>query len=165
MDLLKIIDFILFELWLSFCIFFVIVILVHLTYRVYFSIFYFSFSNNTPTAPDQIYLEPSSKAAPNHSPANKPAPTAPPRKNHKNRLRISENLIRKAWFHGCLSRDEAEALIHIDGEFLVRESGGSKGQYVLTGMRNGTHRHLLLVDPEGKVCVGVISLLHKICLF
>ncbi|XP_066925676.1 SHC-transforming protein 1-like [Clytia hemisphaerica] len=80
-----------------------------------------------------------------------PTPTAPPRPNMKQRLKISEKLQIQSWFHGVLSRDSAEGMIHIDGEFLVRESGGSKGQYVLTGMRNGTHRHLLLVDPEGKV--------------
>ena len=123
-------------------------------------------SNPTASQQDQIYLEPSSKPAPNPSPPkgvnNKPAPTAPPRKNHKNRQRISEDLKGQAWFHGGLSRDEAEALIHIDGEFLVRESGGSKGQYVLTGMRNGTHRHLLLVDPEGKVSFFSCIYLHPV---
>jgi SHC-transforming protein 1 len=34
---------------------------------------------------------------------------------------------------------------------LVRESQGSQGQYVLTGMQSGHHKHLLLVDPEGVV--------------
>lgn len=67
------------------------------------------------------------------------------------RLKISENIKKQPWFHGTLSRDAAESLVHMDGEFLVRESAGSKGQYVLTGMRSGTHRHLLLVDPQGKV--------------
>lgn len=38
-----------------------------------------------------------------------------------------------------------------DGEFLVRESQGSAGQYVLTGMQGGVKRHLLLIDPEGVV--------------
>nr|CAD7575184.1 unnamed protein product [Timema californicum] len=36
-----------------------------------------------------------------------------------------------------------------DGDFLVRESQGSPGQYVLTGMQSGIKKHLLLVDPEG----------------
>lgn len=34
---------------------------------------------------------------------------------------------------------------------MVRESQGSQGQYVLTGMQSGHHKHLLLVDPEGVV--------------
>lgn len=33
----------------------------------------------------------------------------------------------------------------------MRESQGSQGQYVLTGMQSGHHKHLLLVDPEGVV--------------
>ena len=37
---------------------------------------------------------------------------------------------------------------------MVRESQGSAGQYVLTGMQSGHHKHLLLVDPEGVVSVG-----------
>jgi hypothetical protein len=40
-----------------------------------------------------------------------------------------------------------------DGEFLVRESTSQAGQYVLTGMQDGKARHMLLVDPEGVVCV------------
>lgn len=42
-----------------------------------------------------------------------------------------------------------------DGDFLVRESQGSPGQYVLTGMQSGHHKHLLLVDPEGVVSLFV----------
>ncbi len=38
-----------------------------------------------------------------------------------------------------------------DGDFLVRESQGSEGQYVLTGMQSNSKKHLLLVDPEGVV--------------
>jgi hypothetical protein len=40
-----------------------------------------------------------------------------------------------------------------DGDFLVRESQGSPGQYVLTGMQGGLKKHLLLVDPEGVVSI------------
>ena len=38
-----------------------------------------------------------------------------------------------------------------DGDFLVRESQGSDGQYVLTGMQGGSKKHLLLVDHNGLV--------------
>ncbi|CAG7834312.1 unnamed protein product [Allacma fusca] len=55
------------------------------------------------------------------------------------------------WFHGIISRSEAEALVRNDGDFLVRESQASPGQYVLTGLQNGSSKHLLLVDPEGVV--------------
>ncbi|KAG0710844.1 SHC-transforming protein 1 [Chionoecetes opilio] len=60
-------------------------------------------------------------------------------------------LQREPWFHGAISRKEAEMLLRQDGDFLVRESQGTVGQYVLTGMQNNTKKHLLLVDPEGVV--------------
>ena len=50
-----------------------------------------------------------------------------------------------------------------DGDFLVRESQGSPGQYVLTGMQSNSKKHLLLVDPEGIVsfqtCYSFMNLL------
>ena len=49
---------------------------------------------------------------------------------------------------------EAEALLEGDGQFLVRESAKRPGQYVLTGMANGTPQHLLLMDKHGKVREG-----------
>lgn len=66
-------------------------------------------------------------------------------------VKNSQLLAREAWFHGPISRKESEMLVINDGDFLVRESQGSPGQYVLTGMQGGVRKHLLLVDPEGKV--------------
>lgn len=60
-------------------------------------------------------------------------------------------LLQEEWFHGPISRKESETLVVRDGDFLVRESQGSPGQYVLTGMQSGIRKHLLLVDPEGVV--------------
>uniref|UniRef100_A0A1B6K175 SHC-transforming protein 1 n=1 Tax=Homalodisca liturata TaxID=320908 RepID=A0A1B6K175_9HEMI len=57
----------------------------------------------------------------------------------------------EAWFHGSISRQQAELLLKQDGDFLVRESQGSAGQYVLTGLQGGVKKHLLLIDPEGVV--------------
>lgn len=62
----------------------------------------------------------------------------------------NEDLHKMSWFHGKLTRAEAEALVVNDGDFLVRESKQA-GQYVLTGMEAGNRKHLLLVDPEGVV--------------
>lgn len=45
----------------------------------------------------------------------------------------------------------SEALLKNDGDFLVRESTGTPGQYVLTGLKSGQAKHLLLIDPEGCV--------------
>lgn len=64
---------------------------------------------------------------------------------------MAEQLRGEPWFHGKLSRREAEALLQLNGDFLVRESTTTAGQYVLTGLQNGQPKHLLLVDPEGVV--------------
>lgn len=60
-------------------------------------------------------------------------------------------LITETWYHGAISRQTAESLIKNDGDFLVRESQGTQGQYVLTGMQDVTPKHLLLMDPQGYV--------------
>lgn len=60
-------------------------------------------------------------------------------------------LDKEDWFHGPISRKQSEELVVRDGDFLVRESQVSSGQYVLTGMQSGSRKHLLLVDPEGVV--------------
>ncbi|MBN3291342.1 SHC4 protein, partial [Polypterus senegalus] len=64
---------------------------------------------------------------------------------------INEELKNEVWYHGKLSRKDAESLLSENGDFLVRESINSPGQYVLSGLEGGSVRHLLLVDPEGMV--------------
>ncbi|KAM6968192.1 SHC-transforming protein 1 isoform 2-T2 [Aplochiton taeniatus] len=64
---------------------------------------------------------------------------------------LVEQLQCEAWFHGSLTRRQAERLLTRDGDFLVRESGTTPGQYVLTGQQGAQPKHLLLVDPEGVV--------------
>lgn len=60
-------------------------------------------------------------------------------------------LTAEIWFHAAISRPIAERLLQQDGDFLVRESQGKRGQYVLTGLEGKTPKHLLLIDPEGVV--------------
>lgn len=60
-------------------------------------------------------------------------------------------LMTESWFHGTISRPIAENMLENDGDFLVRESQGKHGQYVLTGLQGKTPKHLLLIDPEGIV--------------
>uniref|UniRef100_A0A4W5QGN4 SH2 domain-containing protein n=1 Tax=Hucho hucho TaxID=62062 RepID=A0A4W5QGN4_9TELE len=74
-------------------------------------------------------------------PPRRRAPVAP----------TEEQLQREAWYHGRMSRRDAEKLLVRDGDFLVRDSATNPGQYVLTGMHCGFPKHLLLVDPEGVV--------------
>lgn len=66
-------------------------------------------------------------------------------------FRTQEELEGQAWYHGKMSRRDAEKLLKEDGDFLVRKSTTNPGSYVLTGMHNGLAKHLLLVDPEGTV--------------
>nr|XP_041566877.1 SHC-transforming protein 2 isoform X2 [Taeniopygia guttata] len=75
------------------------------------------------------------------SPPTRKAPVAP----------TEEQLRREPWYHGRMSRRDAERLLQTDGDFLVRDSLTNPGQYVLTGMHSGQPKHLLLVDPEGVV--------------
>lgn len=78
------------------------------------------------------------------SPPTRKAPIAP----------TEEQLRREPWYHGRMSRRDAERLLQMDGDFLVRDSLTNPGQYVLTGMHSGQPKHLLLVDPEGVVRAG-----------
>ncbi|XP_043935221.1 SHC-transforming protein 1 [Protopterus annectens] len=64
---------------------------------------------------------------------------------------MEEQLRREIWYHGKMKRKDAEKLLKANGDFLVRESTTTPGQYVLTGLQNGQPKHLLLVDPEGVV--------------
>ncbi|KAJ7396348.1 SHC-transforming protein 2 [Pitangus sulphuratus] len=75
------------------------------------------------------------------SPPTRKAPIAP----------TEEQLRQEPWYHGKMSRRDAERLLQMDGDFLVRDSLTNPGQYVLTGMHSGQPKHLLLVDPEGVV--------------
>lgn len=96
-------------------------------------------------------------------PAASPSPLSAPPEPFEDALRVppppqsvamAEQLRGEPWFHGKLNRREAEALLQLNGDFLVRESTTTPGQYVLTGLQSGQPKHLLLVDPEGVVSVA-----------
>ncbi|KAM6435694.1 SHC-transforming protein 1 isoform 1-T1 [Liasis olivaceus] len=78
------------------------------------------------------------------------APPAPVPSSHPPAT-MEEQLRREPWYHGQMSRKESEKLLQANGDFLVRESTTTPGQYVLTGLQGGQPKHLLLVDPEGVV--------------
>src|SRR5699024_2852870 len=58
------------------------------------------------------------------------------------------DLYEQPWFFGPISRMESEVLVGKDGDFLVRSSQIIRGQYILTGMVNKQHQHMMLIDPE-----------------
>ncbi|XP_053150323.1 breast cancer anti-estrogen resistance protein 3 homolog isoform X2 [Hemicordylus capensis] len=57
----------------------------------------------------------------------------------------SEQLCSHAWYHGCLPRQEAESLLQEDGEFLIRDSRSSLGDYVLTCCWAGHPLHFKII--------------------
>ncbi|CAM9326909.1 unnamed protein product, partial [Lampetra planeri] len=93
-------------------------------------------------------LPPSPTGAPPRPPAPPPRPLPPPATAAAS---MEEALRRERWYHGKMSRHDAEQLLQEDGDFLVRESMTSRGQYVLTGLQQQHGKHLLLVDPHGVV--------------
>ncbi|KAK6029984.1 SH2 domain protein [Ostertagia ostertagi] len=66
------------------------------------------------------------------------------------------DLCDKPWFHGELNRASSEYLLQKDGDFLVRTSANSPGQFILDGMEQGKHRHILLIN-EGVSYRTVLS--------
>lgn len=89
------------------------------------------------------------------SPPTRKAPIAP----------TEEQLKQEPWYHGKMSRREAEKRLQRDGDFLVRDSITNPGQYVLTGMHGGQPKHLLLVDPEGVVSIRDLCGEWRTCAF
>jgi len=63
----------------------------------------------------------------------------------------TSDVYKEKWFHGKISREEAETLLSYTGDFLVRESAKIPGQYILSGRAKDQYKHLLLVDPDGVI--------------
>ena len=72
-------------------------------------------------------------------------------------LKKEERLDRMPWFHGLLTRENAEKLLVKDGDYLVRETNKAEKQYVLSGRYKGECRHIFLVDPSGVVTFIMLS--------
>eukprot|EP00053_Salpingoeca_punica_P017046 m.162950 g.162950 ORF g.162950 m.162950 type:complete len:438 (+) comp17102_c0_seq1:141-1454(+) len=64
---------------------------------------------------------------------------------------LEKPLNEEPWFHGMLRRDIANMLLKKDGDFLVRENLSCPNQFILSAMSHGQKRHMLLVDPAGRV--------------
>nr|CAB3225199.1 breast cancer anti-estrogen resistance protein 3-like [Phallusia mammillata] len=64
------------------------------------------------------------------------------RKDLESELKLDSSDIRSyAWYHGKLPRDVAEELAKHDGDFLIRESVSSPGEFVLTIRWNSSVLH------------------------
>lgn len=64
-----------------------------------------------------------------------------------------------SWFHGKLTRDDAEKLLkelNCEGGFLVRESNTSPGEYVLTLLHEGeiVHYQILRHGEDAFFSIG-----------
>uniref|UniRef100_A0A674J9W2 SH2 domain containing 3A n=1 Tax=Terrapene triunguis TaxID=2587831 RepID=A0A674J9W2_9SAUR len=68
------------------------------------------------------------------------------RKELEEELKLSTDELRShAWYHGCLPREEAESLLGEDGDFLIRDSGSSQGDYVLSCRWRGEPLHFKII--------------------
>lgn len=56
----------------------------------------------------------------------------------------NDDIRSHAWFHGGISRDQAQTLVKTDGDFLVRDSISKPGNYVLTVMWRNTPMHFVI---------------------
>ncbi|XP_026104777.1 breast cancer anti-estrogen resistance protein 3-like isoform X2 [Carassius auratus] len=64
------------------------------------------------------------------------------RRELEEELKLSSEEPRShAWYHGAIPRQVAENLVQRDGDFLIRDSLSSPGNYVLTCQWKNTHRH------------------------
>ncbi|XP_008054946.1 tyrosine-protein kinase Fer isoform X1 [Carlito syrichta] len=53
-------------------------------------------------------------------------------------------LAEQDWYHGAIPRIEAQELLKQQGDFLVRESHGKPGEYVLSVYSDGHRRHFII---------------------
>ncbi|XP_067296596.1 breast cancer anti-estrogen resistance protein 3 homolog isoform X2 [Pseudorasbora parva] len=68
------------------------------------------------------------------------------KKELEEELKLStEDLRSHAWYHGQLLREGAEQLLSRDGEFLVRDSSSSPGEYVLSCMWKNQPMHFKII--------------------
>ncbi|XP_029920801.1 tyrosine-protein kinase Fer isoform X2 [Myripristis murdjan] len=53
-------------------------------------------------------------------------------------------LAEQEWYHGAIPRTEAQELLRQQGDFLVRESHGKPGEYVLSVFSDSQRRHFII---------------------
>ncbi|XP_004625462.1 tyrosine-protein kinase Fer isoform X1 [Octodon degus] len=65
--------------------------------------------------------------------------------SYSDMIAMSEKpLAEHDWYHGAIPRIEAQELLKQQGDFLVRESHGKPGEYVLSVYSDGQRRHFII---------------------
>lgn len=59
-------------------------------------------------------------------------------------------LAEQEWYHGAIPRTEAQELLRQQGDFLVRESHGKPGEYVLSVFSDDQRRHFIIQYAENQ---------------
>ncbi|KAK6487668.1 tyrosine-protein kinase Fer-like [Huso huso] len=66
---------------------------------------------------------------------------------------VERPLCQQVWFHGALSRQDAEWLLQKEGDFLVREGGGRSREEVVLSVRSmGQGRHFIIQSIGNAYC-------------
>lgn len=71
-------------------------------------------------------------------------------------------LAEQEWYHGAIPRTEAQELLRQQGDFLVRESHGKPGEYVLSVFSDEQRRHFIIQLAD--VCRYKHTEMHTDCL-
>ncbi|XP_063815130.1 breast cancer anti-estrogen resistance protein 3 homolog [Pseudophryne corroboree] len=92
-----------------------------------------------------------------------PSPTETLKKELEEELKLSsEDLRSHAWYHGPLSRQEAESLLQIDGDFLIRDSLSSAGDYVLSCKSSNQVLHFKIIAVTLRPKRGISRTLYQL---
>lgn len=60
-------------------------------------------------------------------------------------------LAEQEWYHGAIPRTEAQELLRQQGDFLVRESHGKPGEYVLSVFSDDQRRHFIIQFADVRI--------------
>ncbi|KAM4622440.1 breast cancer anti-estrogen resistance protein 3 homolog isoform 2-T2 [Discoglossus pictus] len=74
----------------------------------------------------------------------------------------SEDLRSHAWYHGPLPRREAEHLLELDGDFLIRDSHSAPGDYVLSCASSGQILHFKIIAVTLRPRRGIARTLYQL---
>ncbi|XP_075702255.1 breast cancer anti-estrogen resistance protein 3 homolog [Rhinoderma darwinii] len=92
-----------------------------------------------------------------------PSPAEDLKKELEEELKLSsEDLRSHAWYHGPLSRQEAERLLHTDGDFLIRDSLSSPGDYVLSCVSSKQVLHFKIIAVTLRPRRGFSRILYQL---